>query len=61
MNAKADKKAQAKARLTVFWLNNKRTIITVIVGATVAATGTVASPYVPGMVELLCQLAGGCQ
>lgn len=52
---------KTKARLTLFWLNNKRAIITLGVGAVVAASGTVASPYVAPMIALLCQLAGGCQ
>jgi len=61
VNTKADKKAQAKARLTMFWLNNKRTIITLGVSALVAATGTAAAPYVPILINLGCQMAGGCQ
>lgn len=49
-----------KARLIMFWLNNKRTIITIAVGAAVASAGTVAAPYAPVLVTLGCQLTGGC-
>lgn len=61
MNAKADKKELVKARLTMFWLNNKRAIITLGVSALVAATSTAAAPYVPILINLGCQIAGGCQ
>lgn len=52
---------KTKARLTMFWLNNKRAIITLGVSALVAATGTAAAPYVPVLITLGCQIAGGCQ
>lgn len=52
---------KTKAHLTLFWLNNKRAIITLGVSALVAATSTAAAPYVPILINLGCQMAGGCQ